>query len=171
MGVVIPLLVVWAADGSAERLPPRPDGRPVCVLFVGTDCPISNAYAAEIGRLTADYTGKVAVVVAYPDPDATPAAALRHAREFRLNLPVIPDPSLTLARRLKATTVPQAVLLDKSGRVAYRGRIDDRYPKPGGPRRENPTRRDLRDALDAVLAGRPVPAPETKPVGCPIPFR
>lgn len=189
---VLPLVLGLAAAGPAVEPapPPRPaplrlttvDGRPfvwpadppapaACIVFVGTDCPIANAYAPEIARLAAAYGRKgVVFVVAYPLPDLKPAEARRHAQEYGLSCSVILDANRNLARRLGAATTPEAVVLSARGEVVYRGRIDDRYSRPGGPRREVPTRHDLRDALDAVLAGRPVPAPWPPAVGCDIWF-
>jgi hypothetical protein len=64
--------------------------------------------------------------------------------------------------------VPSAVVLSAAGEVLYRGRVDDRYT-PEGVRREVPTTRDLENALRALTDGKPVPVPETKPFGCPLP--
>jgi hypothetical protein len=66
------------------------------------------------------------------------------------------------------TMAPEVAILDPDGKVAYRGRIDDWYVDYG-KRRGEPTRRDLRDALDAILRGAPVPNPTTKVIGCPLP--
>jgi hypothetical protein len=78
------------------------------------------------------------------------------------------DSELKCAKRVGATITPEAVVLSPAGDVLYRGRIDDRYPKPGGKRRESPTSFDLRDALAATVAGKPVPKPWPPAVGCPI---
>ena len=64
-----------------------------------------------------------------------------------------------------ATVTPTAVVLDREGAVRYRGRIDDFYAALGKPRRQATTH-ELRDALDAVLAGKPVAVPEAKALGC-----
>jgi hypothetical protein len=66
------------------------------------------------------------------------------------------------------TTTPEVAVVTADGRIAYRGRIDDRYPRIGVDR-QAPTRRDLRAALAAVLADQPVPTPRTTAVGCAIP--
>jgi hypothetical protein len=63
---------------------------------------------------------------------------------------------------------PEAAVLAPDGKVVYRGRIDDRYADYG-KRRPEPTQRDLRDALDAVLENKPVRAPTTKVIGCYLP--
>ena len=67
-----------------------------------------------------------------------------------------------------ATITPQAVVIRPDESIAYRGRIDNFYAALGRPRRVV-TEHDLRDALDAVFAGKPVPKPETQAVGCYIP--
>jgi hypothetical protein len=62
---------------------------------------------------------------------------------------------------------PEVAVLSPTGELLYLGRIDDRY-NPQGKRRPEPTVRDLQLALDAVLAGKPVPTPRTKAFGCPL---
>ena len=75
------------------------------------------------------------------------------------------DDRARVALEVNATVTPQAVVIDASGTVRYRGRIDNRYVDVGKLRRVV-TERDLKDALDAVIAGRPVAPAETTPVGC-----
>lgn len=81
-------------------------------------------------------------------------------------MPLI-DRDRTIAGRAKASVTPEAVLVDARGEIRYRGRIDNRYVDLGKPRRVV-TVHDLREALDAVLAGKPVPHPETTALGCHI---
>jgi hypothetical protein len=66
------------------------------------------------------------------------------------------------------TITPEAAILTPEGKIAYRGRIDDRYVELG-KRRIAPTRRDVREALTALLAGQPVKGPRTRAIGCPVP--
>lgn len=153
--------------------PPGPPAAPkaTCVLFVGTDCPIANAYAPELARIAGEFAPKgVAFTVAYPLPKMTPEAATTHAKEFKLAGTVVHDRDLALAKKLGATVTPEAVVLSPAGEVLYRGRIDDRYDKPGGKRREHPTTFDLRAALRAALDGTPAPKPWPPAVGCDIEF-
>jgi hypothetical protein len=158
-----------ALDGSPVVWPGKEPARAACVLFVGTDCPIANAYAPEIARLVKEFEPKgVTFVIAYPRPDLKPDAARRHALEFKFPCPAVLDSDLALTKRLGATITPEAVVLSPTGEVLYRGRIDDRYPKVGGKRREVPTSLDLRDALAAALAGKPTPRPWPPAVGCDI---
>ena len=158
-----------ALNGSAFAWPGEAPQKALCLVFVGLDCPLANGYAPEIGRIANDFGAKgITFAVVYPLPDAKPDAVRKHAKEYALPGAAILDSELKLAKRVGATTTPEAVVLSPSGEVLYRGRIDDRYPKAGGKRRENPTSFDLRDALAAALKGKPVPKPWPPAVGCPI---
>jgi hypothetical protein len=149
--------------------PPQAATLPTVYYFVGVDCPIANAYAPEIARIQADYPAFRHVVV-YPLPDATADKIARHSKEFGLGGDIRHDRDLREARRLGATRTPEVVVVDSRGTTVYQGRIDDRYPKPGGRRREHPTRHDLREALDDLRNGQAVRVPKTEPVGCDIDF-
>src|SRR5438093_9163147 len=154
-------------DGVAHR-PLEPAGKVASVLFFyWHDCPVANSYAPEINRICAHYTN-FAFYVVQVDPDLTLAAARQHAREYDLRAPVLLDPQHRLVKLAKATITPEAVVLGAQGRRLYRGRIDDLYAAPG-KRRAVATHRDLREALDAITAGRPVKTKETKAIGCAIP--
>jgi peroxiredoxin len=141
----------------------------VVLFFLGTECPVSNGYAPEMARLAKAYGREgVAVWGVHPDPDVTPEAALRHAREYALDFPIFLDPRQTLTRQAGVRVTPEAAVLSPSGVVLYRGRIDDRYSLSGKRRRE-PSTRDLEDALRAALAGHAVAVPRTRAYGCPLP--
>ena len=145
------------------------EGHGVAILFLGTDCPISNGLAPEMARLAAAYGPKgIAFCGVHADPDVTAEAADRHAKEFGLAFPILLDPAQELATDAKIKTTPTALLLDPEGRIVYRGRIDDRFAAPGKGKGE-PNVRDLRDALDALLAGKAPAVAETVAVGCPLP--
>jgi hypothetical protein len=139
------------------------------VFFLTHDCPISNYYAPEIRRLCERYADRgVACSLVYVDPSLTDAAALTHARTYHLDsYPVIADRDHRLVRAAGVEIAPEAVITTVDGRIRYRGRIDDRFVAWGESRR-HPRTHDLRDALDALLAGKPVAQSETPPVGCSI---
>ncbi|WP_439620285.1 redoxin family protein [Gemmata sp.] len=158
-------------DGGRFAWPAAAPGAAACVLFIGRDCPIANAYAPEVARIAKEYGRKgVAFAVAYPLADLSAKEARAHAGEYGFECPAVLDSDLALARRLGAAVTPEAVVLSARGEVLYRGRIDDRYPRAGGKRREVPTSHDLRAALDAAVAGKAVPRPWPAAVGCHIPF-
>ncbi len=141
----------------------------VVVLFLATECPVSNFYAPEFARLAQAYGEKGLLVYGvHCDPDVSAADAAKHAKEYSLTFPILLDPKQRLARALGATTTPEAVVLTTQGRMIYHGRIDDRYSL-GGKRRDEPTRRDLEDAIRAALAGKVPETRETKAFGCLLP--
>lgn len=138
------------------------------VVFVTVDCPISNAYSPELNRLVATYSPRgVEFFLVHVDPDLIAPVAKTHAKEFGYRCTILLDPRHRLVKALGATKTPEAAVIGASGALLYRGRIDDRYPDLGKLRA--PRVRDLRDALDAALAGKPVKVARTEPVGCLIP--
>jgi thiol-disulfide isomerase/thioredoxin len=160
----------WFDVTGAPRNPFESGKHPATVLlFIAPDCPISNGYAPEIKRIAAAYEPRgVGLFAVHADPRVSRDTAQRHAREYGYEFPVLMDPGQTLAHRVGATATPQAAVLDREGKVVYLGRIDDAY-YGFGKRRATATSHDLRDALDAVLTGKPVPHPRTTVLGCEIP--
>jgi hypothetical protein len=138
------------------------------LFFVTSDCPIANFYAPEIQKLCAEYGKKgVSCTLVYEDVGLDEAGMRRHLVEYGYaRIASAIDRDRSTARRFGATVTPQAVVV-VDGEVRYRGRIDNRYEAFGKPRRVV-TAHDLRDALDAVLAGRSIANPETPALGCTI---
>jgi hypothetical protein len=139
------------------------------LFFVMHECPVANGYAPEIVRITSEYSAKgVRCFLVYVEGDLTPEEARTHARDHGYKTGALLDPKHLLVKAAGATISPEAAVFSPSGEVLYRGRIDDRVADLG-KRRVEPTRRDLRLALDAILAGKPVSARLTRAVGCYIP--
>ena len=133
-------------------------------IFMRADCPVANRYIPTIRRLAQDYADRpVTLRLVYPHADDT--SARRHAREAGLDLPVVTDPRFELVTHTGAQVTPEAAIETPSGEVLYCGRIDDRYVDFGRARRAA-ERHDLREALEAALAGRPVPPPGGPAIGC-----
>jgi hypothetical protein len=142
------------------------DAQAAVLFFVTNDCPITNSYVPEINRIIADYQPrKIAFYAVYTDPTVSIPAIRKHAREFGLHIPLIPDTRHYLVHRVGATVTPEVAVLERGGKLAYLGRIDDLYVDLG-KRRAAPTQRYLRQALDAVLSGKPVAIPRVDPIGC-----
>jgi len=144
--------------------------RDVTVLvFLYTDCPVANVMAPELTRIQKDYASKgIRFFRVYADSTLTDEAIAQHGRDFKLDFPAVRDTDLELVRLTGAQITPEAVVYDRKGERRYRGRINNKYEDLGKYRR-NPTQHDLRDALDALLAGKPVSTPETKAIGCYLP--
>lgn len=167
------LLVVTCLAAISGRAFAQPDplsvpagGTASVLIFTTIDCPISNRYAPEIARLHQEFERQgVRFSLVFPNPADTADAVQAHMKRFGYRIPVIRDSDQTLVKRTGVTIAPEAAVIDKSGRVVYRGRIDDRYVSFGVDR-PAPTRRDLREALGEILAGRPVSVPQTQAIGC-----
>jgi thiol-disulfide isomerase/thioredoxin len=143
------------------------DAKAVVVLFLGTECPVNNAYAPVLASLHETYGPKGVVFVAVNSNQQDDAAAVaKHAREFAIPFPVLKDAGATIADRFHAERTPEAFVLDGSMTVRYRGRIDDQFGI--GVKRPKASRQDLVEAINDVLAGKTVAQPSTGAVGCPI---
>jgi peroxiredoxin len=140
----------------------------VLIFFVTTDCPVANSYVPEMNRIRDAYAARgVAVYAVQAEVTVADAEVAKYAKEFRYTFPLLLDPRQELVRLANATVTPQAAVLTPDGKVQYLGRIDNRV-EDFGKQRPQATQSDLRDALDAVLAGKPVPHPTTKSIGCAI---
>ena len=136
------------------------------LIFVSTDCPISNRYAPEIKRLHDEFTPRgVRFRLVYPNPLDSDADIRTHLEEYGYPPIAQRDSDHTLVKMAGATITPEAAVFDARGRLVYRGRIDDRFVELG---RERPaaTQSDLRTALTAILAGKRVSPSHTQAVGC-----
>lgn len=136
------------------------------LFFVIHDCPISNAYAPEIARIIKEHESRgISAYVVQTDRSASVADLKQHAQDYGYPCPVLFDREHLLVKQIGATVAPEAAVIGADGKVQYLGRIDDRYVD-FGKQRAAPTTRDLRDALGAVLAGKPVANPRTQAIGC-----
>ncbi|MFQ5720517.1 MAG: redoxin family protein [Acidobacteriota bacterium] len=146
------------------------DGAKVLVfVFVRTDCPISNRYAPRMQAIHSAYADAgVRFFLVYPDPDERPDDIRTHIREYGMPGTPLRDPDHDLVRRAGATMTPEAAVFTAAGDLIYRGRIDNRFVSYGKAR-PRATRTDLRDTLDALLAGKTVPFTTTPAIGCFIP--
>ncbi len=152
--------------GSVHRLGIEDEVVPVALVFLDTECPIANKYAPrlnEIARAATQNGTQFFGVVSDPSTSAT--AAREHRAKYALEFPVLFDASGELAARLVPTTVPEAFVVDTKDRVAYRGRIDDRFVALG-KQRASITSHDFADAIAAVASGAAPQDARTEPVGC-----
>jgi hypothetical protein len=164
------MLRIPDVDG-VERTPLKVQkGHAAALFFVTNDCPISNYYSHEIRRICDDFVSRgLGCSLVYTDPTLSDEAARKHAEEYgHGTYPKIVDRAHALVAATGATITPQAVVIRDDETIAYRGRIDNFYAGLGKPRRVV-TEHDLRDTLEAVFSGRPVPKPEVQAVGCYIP--
>lgn len=152
-------------DLDGRKVNALSDTEATVLFFVATSCPISNRYAPEFQRLseTWDRLGVQARLVYAGDESNDEVRA--HLLAYGLKIPALRDTRRTLAHRTGVTVTPEAAVFDKDGRVVYHGRIDDRWVNFGVSKPE-PSRRDLFEAVNAMLAGKPVQGPGGPAVGC-----
>jgi peroxiredoxin/mono/diheme cytochrome c family protein len=151
--------------GKPWALADLKDRKAIVVVFLGTQCPVNNAYAPKLAELHKEYAGKgVAFVAINSNAHDTAATIAEHAKKFAIPFAVLQDDKHSAADRFGAERTPEAFVLDGKFNVRYRGRIDDQYGI--GFQRPRPTRRDLALALDEVLAGKPVTLAKTPVAGC-----
>ena len=140
----------------------------IVVFYTTTDCPLSNNEVPEMNRTRRDYEARgVAFYAVQADTTISDADVRQHTKDYQFSFPVLFDPHQILAKMTGATTIPSAAVLTPDGTLLYLGRIDNRV-EDFNIRRPEPTKFDLREALDAVLAGKPVPHPRTNAFGCAI---
>ncbi|HEX8558719.1 MAG TPA: thioredoxin family protein [Pyrinomonadaceae bacterium] len=163
IGAVVPDFTLPDADGRAHTLASLKGKSGTLILFIATRCPVSNAYNARMQKLAEDYRARGVNVVGVNSNATEPAAEVKqHAAEKGLTFTILKDAGNQVADRFDAQVTPEAYLLDASGKLVYRGRIDN--SRSG----DSVTASELRDAVEAVLAGKPVEKSEVKAFGCSI---
>jgi hypothetical protein len=141
------------------------NGKPVVLIFVRTDCPISHRYAPEIRRIGEKYAGKAEFWLVYPSRSDSADVIVKDAKDYEYNLRTLRDPEQALVKKAKAQITPEAAVFDQKGALVYHGRIDDWYVGFGRAKAKATTH-ELEDAVQAAIAGRSVAQAETKAVGC-----
>jgi peroxiredoxin len=142
----------------------------IVLLFLGLECPVANANVPEVKRLQTDFTQQnIDWLGVHSDTGVTAEAALKHAKEFQLDFPILLDEDQKLAAAVGANVLGQVVVLQDQ-KVVYRGRVDDRFAT-NGKRRAEPTKFDLQNVLTKVTMKEHLSLTETEAYGCPIPFK
>lgn len=143
------------------------------VLFICAHCPFVKHIEKSLGKFGADYAGKPLGIVAISANDVTehpadsPAGLKQQAKENGFPFPYLYDESQAVAHAYNAACTPDPYLFDADFKLVYRGQYDDSRPGNGIP----VSGKDLRAAVDAVLAGKPVPATQKPSIGCNIKWK
>jgi peroxiredoxin len=149
------------------------DKKLLLVMFICHHCPFVKHIKSELARIGDDYASKDIGIVAISSNDPavssedSPEGLKRMVADWQLHYPVCYDESQAVAKSYAAACTPDFFLFDQDRRLAYRGQLDD--SRPGN---EKPvTGKDLRAAIDALLAGH-APNPEQKAsLGCNIKWK
>jgi ribosomal protein L35AE/L33A len=164
---VLAVLVQSLAGAPVDALAAPPGTKAIVFLFTSTDCPVSNRYAPEVRRIAETFAGQGIVVrLVYPNPADKTAAIREHMGAFAYagTTEGLRDPEHALVKFTGVSVTPEAAVY-ANGRIVYRGRIDDRFVD-FGVERPVATKRDLSDALSAIVAGKAVTPATTQAVGC-----
>lgn len=153
------------AGGKVIALAHFKDKKAVVVLFLGTQCPINNLYMLRLGELHKEYAPRgVQFLAINANRQDTWEKIIDHGKKHALPFPVLRDEGNIVADRFGAQRTPEAFVLDGRNTIRYQGRIDDRFGFD--VQRKEPTRHDLAEALQEVLAGKEVTVAQTKVAGC-----
>ena len=151
------------ADGVNHSLKSLMGKKGAVIIFVATKCPVSNAYNDRMEKVYEDYQAKGINVIGINANSTEPAAEVKsHAAQKGLKFAILKDDGNKIADRLGANHTPEAYVIDASGKLVYHGRIDN------AQNTANITSNDLRDTLDAILAGKPVAKTTSMAFGCSI---
>ena len=143
------------------------------VLFICTHCPYVKHIEKGLAALGKDYADKPLGIVAISSNDVTthpadsPAGLKQQAETYGFSFPYLYDETQTVAHAYKAACTPDIYLFDADFRLVYRGQFDESRPGSDVP----VTGKDLRAAIELVLAGKPIPEDQRPSIGCNIKWK
>ena len=174
VGSRVPDFVIDSPSGEKVGLSDHSGADFIVAVFMGTSCPIANAYIPDLKAIQAQFgeepskgdrsQSTVQVIGINANPAESAEAVAEHSQEYDLNFPVLIDTEQLAVDLLGVSRTPEVVILDGRRNIRYRGRIDDRIGYDF--RRETPKRADLKVALGELMAGKKVSVPQTETVGC-----
>ena len=173
LGTPAPDFALPDTDGRIVRRSDFEKAPALLVMFICNHCPYVKHVQGELARIGRDYSPRGVAIVAINanDADAYPDDSPENMRDEKARVgypfPYLYDATQEVAKAYRAACTPDFFLFDGSGRLAYRGQLDDSRPENGKP----VTGIDLRTALDAALEGRPAPAEQRPSIGCNIKWK
>jgi len=154
-------------NGKPHRLYEFEGKKAVAVIFIATRCPYSNAFNHVMASLAHDYENKGVAVIGINANSTEPVAEVgQHARAHDLSFLILKDEGNHIADRLGASVTPEVFLLDSTWTLRYHGALGNSHQPTNNPYKTNGD--EVRQALENVLAGKPVDVTETKAFGCTI---
>jgi peroxiredoxin len=155
-------------DGHAVDPFQRAAGKVVVLLFLRTDCPISNRYAPSIQEMSSRFQKRAEFFLVYPIASETSEAIRKHLKEYGYKFTALRDPQRALIRAANVSVTPESAVFSASGQLLYHGRIDDWYTEFGRSR-PAPTTHELASAVEAASMGKPVAFATAAAIGCFLP--
>lgn len=163
VGTKAPAFTLKDAVGNEHALHEYLKNKYTVLMFIATQCPVSNAYNERMAALHDEYSSKEIAFVGINSNKQEDIEEIReHSAKHGFKFVVLKDWNNTVADAYGAQFTPEIFLLDRKGTLQYHGRIDD------SKNPDNVKTNDLRETLDALLAGKAVPRAVTKAFGCTI---
>ena len=169
---IISLLTIQCILGPLSTTPMEVSAQSELRLFVfiAEDCPISIYMADALREVSESFGKDVDMQLVFPMNNSTLASAQEFIDDYELQAYGIQmDTDQALARQLGATITPEAVVVDGSGTVVYRGRINNTYFAPG-KKQHRSLKKDLAESIAGLIAGNPATASWPRAIGCFITF-
>lgn len=173
LGTKAPDFALPNVDGRTVSLADFQGRKALLVMFICNHCPFVKHIQAELARLGRDLQRKDVAVVAVMSndaanyPDDSPAKMKEEAENAGYSFPYLYDETQAVAKAYRAACTPDFFLFDAEFRLVYRGQLDDSRPGNNIPVTGN----DIRAAVDALLAGQPVPVEQRPSIGCNIKWK
>ena len=170
LGSTAPDFSLLNVDSRTVSLSDFEDSQALLVIFMCNHCPFVKHVAPELTRLAMDYMPKGVAIVGINSndtathPEDSPERMIHEAEERGYPFPYLFDEDQSVAKSYGAACTPDFFLYDKKRRLVYRGQLDPSRPGNNVPL----DGRDLRNALDLLLAGKPLPEKQTPSIGCNI---
>ena len=140
-------------------------GKPVILIFLRRDCPVSGRYAPLIQKISNEYADRASFWLVYPDKTDNPPEIRKSVADYGYHLPVLRDPEHALVKLSRVQVTPEVAVFDRDRQLIYDGRIDDWYIDLSRAR-PAPTTHELRDAITAAAARTTLAQKEVRGVGC-----
>ena len=150
-------------NGKEHQLSDFKNSKAIVIMFIATQCPVSNGYNSRMEQLYEDYKSKgITFLGINSNKEESVDEIKAHAKDKNLNFIILKDQGNVIADKLGASVTPEIYVLNNKFEVQYHGRIDD-------SRRESDVKsKDLRNALDEILGNKKVSVSLTKAFGCTI---
>jgi len=173
LGTKAPDFELPDTNGKTVALSDYKNAPGLLVVFMCNHCPYVKHIRAGLAQLAREYLPKGLRVVGISSndvqnyPQDSPAKMAEEAKAAGYNFPYLYDETQEVAKAYRAACTPDIYLFDKDQQLAYRGQFDDSRPGNGLP----VTGKDLRAAIDAVLANKTVPSNQKPSIGCNIKWK
>jgi len=173
LGTQAPDFSLPDVDGKTVSRTDFKDASALLVIFMCNHCPFVKHVGQGLARLGKDYQAKGVAVVGINSndvanyPEDSPENMKKDVAKYGYTFPYLYDETQEVAKAYRAACTPDFFLFDREHGLVYRGQMDDSRPDSGIP----VTGKDLRAALDAVLAGGPVPSEQKPSIGCNIKWK